>query len=459
MEAIEVDYARAMADGTRGGLSTASLDNIAPRFSEGVARVLGRVQNGELGFWELPATRAHADAATAYAASLPEKIRHVLVLGIGGSSLGPRAALDALAGPPTLAYLRPDRQIHLPDNSDPWFLNHLLESLPAEETVAVAISKSGGTVETAAQVLIVREWFREHLGSSWKSHMAVVTDPDQGPLRELANQEGLSTFEVPPNVGGRFSVLSSVGLVPLALAGIDVGALLDGAASMGKRCETQDLRQNPAGIIAAVHYLQHTEHGRGIHVMMPYADGLRAFAAWYVQLWPESLGKRNDRSGKRVEVGPTPLPAVGATDQHAQMQLFMEGPRDKIVTFMRVRHGSSDLAIPRSEGAFAYLGTHTLAGVLDAELRGTATALADDGRPSITISLEHINASTIGGLFFLYEAATAFAGELYDIDAFDQPGVEEGKRLASGLLGRPGYEGARTDVEKSENSLSAQYRV
>jgi glucose-6-phosphate isomerase len=189
--------------------------------------------------------------------------------------------------------------------------------------------------------------------------------------------------------------------------------------------------------------------------MMPYADALRPFADWYVQLWAESLGKRHDRHGRVVESGPTPLSAVGATDQHAQMQLFMEGPRNKIVTFISVAD-APDLPIPATMGDFTYLGGHSLLEVLQAERRGTTLALASDGRPSVTIELPSLNAASLGALFFLYEAATAFAGEIYGIDAFDQPGVELGKRLASGLLGRPGYEEAAEEVREAERKQPRQ---
>jgi glucose-6-phosphate isomerase len=193
--------------------------------------------------------------------------------------------------------------------------------------------------------------------------------------------------------------------------------------------------------------------------MMPYSDRLRPFAAWYVQLWAESLGKRQDRQGAIVERGPTPIAAVGATDQHAQMQLFMEGPRDKVITFIQVRDAGRDLVIPRAKGASAYLGGTTLNDLLDAEREGTTQALATDGRPSLTLSLQRLDASTLGALFFLYEAATAFAGELYDVHAFDQPGVEHGKRLAYGLLGREGYEATAQEVRALQASRPTRHRV
>jgi glucose-6-phosphate isomerase len=199
--------------------------------------------------------------------------------------------------------------------------------------------------------------------------------------------------------------------------------------------------------------------GRPLHVLMPYSDALRPIAAWFVQLWAESLGKRIDRSGRVIETGPTPIPAVGATDQHAQVQLFIEGPKDKLVTFIAIDEPPCDLAIPASSGDNAYLTGHTLAELLDAERRGTALALARNGRPSLCVHLPRLDAASLGGLFFLFEAATAFAGELLDVDAFDQPGVEEGKRLAFGLLGRQGYESHREAVLTLEAACSPKHSV
>ncbi|MEM9070775.1 MAG: glucose-6-phosphate isomerase, partial [Myxococcota bacterium] len=212
----------------------------------------------------------------------------------------------------------------------------------------------------------------------------------------------------------------------------------------------------PAGILAALHELHHRLFDRRNHIEMPYADGLRSFAAWFVQLWAESLGKRHARDGRRIESGPTPLPAVGATDQHAQVQLFMEGPRDKLLSFLTVENLETDLTIPKEAGANAYLGERRLGELLAAEAKATAMALATDGRPSVTLRLERLDAENLGEVLFLWEAATAIAGELYGIDAFDQPGVELGKRLAFGLLGRDGYEAEATKVAEF-TSASPRY--
>jgi glucose-6-phosphate isomerase len=460
---ISIDYALAMADGVgpEAGLGDGELDALGERFEQAVAGVAARVASSELGFLNLPADSDALVEVRRVRDALHPDLRDVLVLGIGGSSLGARAVIEALGRPQALA---PNRQrtprLHFPDNSDPWPLAQLLDALEPRTTAALVVSKSGGTVETAAQMHVVRAWLTGGVGADGlRERWVAITDPHKGALRELAERERWLTLAIPSNVGGRFSVLTAAGLLPACLAGIDAEGLLAGAARVAARSRSTALRENPAGLLAAVSYLQHRNKGRSIHVLMPYADRLRAFAAWYVQLWAESLGKRFDRRGQRVETGPTPLPAVGATDQHAQVQLFMEGPRDKLLTFIAVQAHERDLTIPASTGADAYLGGKSLAQLLEAERRGTSEALASDGRPSLTIHVPQIDAPSVGALLMLYQAATALAGELYGIDAFDQPGVELGKRLAFGLLGRQGYERDAAAIAERERARPTRYRV
>ncbi|MFW5921648.1 MAG: glucose-6-phosphate isomerase, partial [Polyangiales bacterium] len=270
---LKIDYALAMADGVgrAGGLTDDELGSEGPIVERSVRRVLDEVAAGRLGFWSLPSDRAALDAVDEWIGGLEEGIRDVLVLGIGGSSLGSRAVDSALGGPPGLTDA-PARRLHFPDNADPWLLDALLRRLDPQSTLAVVVSKSGGTVETAAQYLVVRRWLEDALGAEHaRGHLALVTDPDKGPLRKLARDEGIAAFEVPSSVGGRFSVLSAVGLVPARLAGYDAGALLDGARRMAGACERPELRDNPAALLATLHVLHHRLRGRSIHVLMPYA--------------------------------------------------------------------------------------------------------------------------------------------------------------------------------------------
>lgn len=373
----------------------------------------------------------------------------VVVLGIGGSALGPIALRSALRS--TTWNMLDDEareyfpRLHVLENVDPTTMSALLDRLELGRALFIVISKSGGTAETMAQYLIVRSRLVDVLGGDFARHFVFVTDPAKGALRAIARAENIAALDIPPNVGGRFSVLSPVGLLPAALIGVDVSALLAGAANMLARCESEELAVNPAGVFATLQWLADTRLGLRNHVLMPYADPLRDVSAWFVQLWAESLGKiRPDGQS----AGPTPIAALGTTDQHSQVQLFMEGSRDKTITFVTAGGRPVDISIPALHAdvsELAYLGGHTLGELLDAEQRATATALAQRGRPNMTIALDRAEAHDVGALLMLLEVATVYAGALYGINPLDQPGVELGKRYTYALMGRPDAADARRE--------------
>ena len=435
-------------DPAAGGLGVDALDALAPAAQAAFEGFDARRRSGELGFVDLPADAGAADASVALARELAGRFENLLVLGIGGSSLGGRAIVSALAHPFHNLLPRERRgamRVFFPDNSDPATFEALLGTIDLEETCFATITKSGGTAETMAQHLALRERCIARFGDDgYRERCVLVTDPSKGALRAIAGAERLAALSVPSNVGGRFSALSAVGLFPAAAAGADVTALLAGAAAMEARCRSGVLRENPALLYAAALHLMDRRKGRRIHVLMPYADGLRDTGDWFVQLWAESLGKRPD-------VGPTPFRAVGATDQHSSLQLMMEGPHDKVVTFVRVTQPRADVSIVvpdtyRVHPEIAYLHGHTMGELIEAERRATEAALRKSGRPTISIELPRLDARAMGELLMLLELATAYAGGLYGVNAFDQPGVEDGKRYAQGLLGRPGYEKARDEL-------------
>lgn len=457
-ELVTIDYHLAMRDGAgRGGLEDAELDALLDAASQATERLVARGDDGTLGFFRLPRDTSVVDDVRSLIGSLPIGLTDALVLGIGGSSLGARAVTDALLDP-VIGEGSGGLRIHYPDNSDPHRFGRLLARLDPARTLVIVVSKSGGTIETAAQMLIAVEWLERHLGTSGvRDHVVAVTDPEKGSLRAFATARALRTLPIPSNVGGRFSVLTAAGLLPVALAGLDATLLLEGARAMMHACERRDARANPAALLAALHVAHMRSRGHGIHVIMPYSDALRTFTAWHVQLWAESLGKRHALDGSLVELGPTPIPAVGATDQHAQVQLFVEGPRDKLVTFLRVeRPTGPDLVVPASDGPHGYLAGKSLHAILLAELEGTALALASDARPSITLGVRNLDAVTLGALLFLYESATAIAGDLLGIDPFDQPGVERGKQITQALLGGSRSESA--DAALAGRSAASVYR-
>lgn len=447
---IRIDYTNMMAAAVAGGLEAADWDAASHAFSNSHARVQERDQNGELGFLHLPERDSLRESCENAASELRTGVDDVVVLGIGGSALGPIALRTALLAPDWNLLSSSDRnglpRLHVIDNVDPATMAATLARVSLPRTLFIVTSKSGGTAETMAQFLVASSRVRE-AGLALRDHFVFITDPERGALRELAGKEGIRALEVPQDVGGRFSVLTPVGLFPAAMAGIDIGALLRGAAAMRDRCATATLSENPAGAYATLQWLAHTKLGKHMHVCMPYSDALRDIADWFVQLWAESLGKvRADGA----HVGPTPIAALGATDQHSQVQLFMEGPADKTVTFLAAGSRDTDVEIASAYPnvkELAYLGGHTLGELLDIEQRATAGALARRGRPNLTITLDRVDAEHLGALFMLFEIATAYAGELYNVNAYNQPGVELGKQFAYAMLGREDAQEARKEWE------------
>jgi glucose-6-phosphate isomerase len=309
-------------------------------------------------------------------------------------------------------------------------------------TLLVPIAKSGATAETVATLLIVNDWLRSALGNRAGERIAVVTSEHRGELKQLASAANLPTFHLPENVGGRFSVLSAVGLLPAALIGIDIRKLLAGAAAMTELCWLPDVAANPALESALYQHLMWTRRGKHIQVAFPYSNRLWGLAFWFRQLWAESLGKRNDRKGKKVEVGQTPVAALGATDQHSQVQLYMEGPNDKVFSFWALGRWDTPGLIPKAKTgyeSFDYLCGQSLARLIDAERAATAAALTESRRPNCTYTLGRADARHLGAFLMLLQFQTAFAGELLGINAFDQEGVELGKKFTFALMGRPGY--------------------
>ncbi|WP_396219012.1 glucose-6-phosphate isomerase [Gemmatimonas sp.] len=430
------------------GITAAQLTDAAGAFATAHARVHAR--QAELGFLTLPVNDTLRDATLAVAEQARGRFDDVLLLGIGGSALGPIALRTALRPPAWNALGAEARggapRLHVLDNVDPATIAATVSRLELSRTLVLVISKSGGTVETMAQYLIVRDALARAVGEdAARQHLIFITDPEVGALRKIARAEGITTLDVPANVGGRFSVLSPVGMLPAALIGIDVKALLAGAADVMTRAASADLATNLPGTFAVLQHLADTCHGRSVQVLMPYADPLRDLALWFVQLWAESLGKLR-RDG--TPVGPTPLPAVGATDQHSQVQLFMEGPLDKTVTFVTVRGREQEGPIPARHAdipELSYLAGHTLGELIDIEQRATAGALAARGRFNATLAIDAVDAFHIGALMQTFALATAYAGVLYDVDAFNQPGVELGKNFAYAMLGRAGSEQARAE--------------
>jgi glucose-6-phosphate isomerase len=409
---------------------------------------------GRLGFMDLPGQGpAELEPIFKEAERLKSLADTLVVLGIGGSALGATAVDMALAGTLRNAAPRPGGAMRLlvADNPEPRAFGQLLDLIDLKRTAVNVISKSGTTAETMAQFLVLQEQMEKALGQEeTRKRTVFTTDPEKGNLRLIAGREPVSILNVPPNVGGRYSVLSAVGLLPLACAGHDIKALLAGAADMAKRCQAPTLADNPAYMFAslAVAYMY---RGRNVLVMMPYMADLFGLAQWFAQLWAESLGKAHDTSGTKLNQGQTPVAATGPTDQHSQLQLYMEGPQDKLVVLLMPEDYKRIIYMPDRYpdiDSLAYLGGQTLCKLASSECRATAAALASAGRPSMTLLLPELNAYHLGGLLQMLETATVFAGGIMGIDPLDQPGVEMGKRLTYGLMGRPGFEQEAQNLAK-----------
>lgn len=393
-----------------------------------------------------------------YAALVENRFDNILVLGIGGSALGGIAVTEALLKPYWNLLTKEQRnglpRIFFLDNIDPDAMNGLLEFLDLKKTLVNVITKSGDTAETMAQFMIVKDKLEQELGDDYRKNIVATTDKRTGILRQVAEQEGYKTFVVPDDVGGRFSVFSAVGLLPFALVGIDIDELTSGIKDMDLALKNTDINENIAAQNALIHYLMDTKKGKNLCVMMPYSSRLKYVSDWFVQLWAESLGKNEDLAGNHVHIGPTPLKAVGATDQHSQIQLFNEGPNDKLINFIRVENFDTTLEIPKifEYTGIGYLGGKSLNTLLNAEADSTKVSLSDYARPTVTITIPKIDGYHIAQLLYMLEVQTAIAGELYNINTFIQPGVEQAKNYTYALMGRAGYE----DSAKSLQTKMAQ---
>ncbi|HEX6559920.1 MAG TPA: glucose-6-phosphate isomerase [Longimicrobiales bacterium] len=447
---IILDYGNMLGERLAGrGISPDGFAKLQERFAGVHAAVQTARSAGQIGFFKLPYERAVLHEILPFAERTGQAFDTVVVLGIGGSALGTLALQHALLAPHWNELSDEQRdyypRLYVLDNVDPTTIGPFLDRIDLRRTLFNVISKSGATAETMAQFLIVRERLQRALEDEegYRGHLIFTTDPQKGVLRELANSEAIAVLPVPSDVGGRFSVLSAVGLLPAALVGVDIAALLDGAAEMEERCRIDALTENPAGLFACLQHAAHEQLNAPIHVMMAYTDRLYFVADWFRQLWAESLGKRHARAGADVFRGPTPVKALGATDQHSQVQLYMEGPFDKTITFLSAREFASDVEIPKlydDVASLSYLGGHTLGELLHAELAATRQACAANGRMNMSIELPAVNAHTMGQLLMMLQIATVYAGGLYDVDPFDQPGVELGKELTYALMGRTGYQ-------------------
>ena len=420
------------------GITASDITEIQSRLEDVHKTVVEKTRGGldaEFASLNLPTAMQTEVQAIQDMANEIRRYRNIIVIGIGGSSLGAKAIRHALQ-------TETDGNINLQfaENIDPLQIKTLLTRFDPNNTALICISKSGGTIETVVQFLILRQWLRDKLGDNeTRKHQWFITDPDNSWLRELANRENIPALPVPPNVGGRYSVLSAVGLLPLAVENIDIQELLKGATTNQERCHSSNIDDNLALKLAAIYYLLDTRKQKRVSIMMPYANELKTFVDWYCQLWAESLGKYVNGETDNP-AGTLPVRAIGAVDQHSQLQMYLESRLDKMFTFIELDWREHKVPIPLDEtdaDTFPHIKDKTLADVIHAEFCATQQVITDTGHPNLTIRVPSLTAHTLGQLIDLYQRTTIYTGLLYGINPLDQPAVEKGKRLTiQRLLGK-----------------------
>ncbi len=466
-ERIRLDVNHMMSDtlDMRYGIDADQVKMYAKAAAAANAAVQKNRGKGWLGWTELPYNQEEIVARIEQvAAKVRKEFSAFVLLGIGGSALGPIAVQQALNHPHYNELpddKRPGPRFYVEDNIDPERMGALLDIIDLKSTCFCVVSKSGETAETMSQYLIVTDLLKQAVGKGWQKHIIAITDAARGNLAPMAKAEGFETFVISDGVGGRFSELCPVGLLPAAVCGIDIRGLLAGAAAMDAACKSDDVWANPALMEAVLQYIAMQDLDINVHVLMPYADSLRYMADWICQLWAESLGKNVTRKGMAVNYGQTPAKALGVTDQHSQLQLYTEGPYDKVITFLKVEKFRVEQPIPHGCEEYAnvaFLGGKTHNQLIEAERQGTEYALYRTGRMNQTIVLPEVNAHTVGQLLFFWELCTAYTGELLDIDAFNQPGVEESKIASYAVLGNEAEKFAKKRAEmKSRPAGSGKY--
>jgi glucose-6-phosphate isomerase len=457
---IDVNLMMSPVLGEKEGISEEDLEKLSPALQAVHEQLEEEKNQGVPPFLTLPFDLSVMLAIKKLVQEAKTWAENFVVLGIGGSALGAKALQGALVHPFHNMLSKNMRKgfprLFVVDNVDPDGFKSLLDLLEVRKTLFNVISKSGGTPETMSLFLIIRDLLKKKLGNrKEKDHLVITTDPVQGALRRIAEGEQFKSFEIPASLGGRFSVLSAVGLFPAAMGGVDVEELQAGAREMARRCQVRSLWDNPAYLCASLSFLSYKQKKKNIRVIMPYADALKGMGEWFCQLWAESLGKRVNTKGREVWNGQTPVTALGATDQHSQLQLYVEGPGDKVFTFLGVKHYSSLMPLPKlypKMEELAFLGGRSLNKLIQAEMQATRLTLARNGRPSFILTLPKINPFTIGQLIFLWELETYICGQLMGINPLDQPGVEEGKILTCAFLGRKGFE---NQIKEGESAIKA----
>lgn len=455
---VNVRYALVSHEKNSFGLSLPLINSqYKNQVQSALRKALEQREIGEIAWADLPNENGIVDLCIEYGKTIRSYFKHFVQVGIGGSALGAQALMEALVQQLDLNQLQ--LTYHILDNIDPDVMVGLKDQIDLKKTVFHIVTKSGSTPETMAQLFILIDWVKTEVGENWRNHFFITTDPRIGALKQWAVKENLPTLHIPTKVGGRFSVLTSVGLLIASVFNVNVYDLLKGADLMEKQCWSDDFENNPAMNLAVMLIRLQQERAINQLVMMPYSSRLYRLGDWFRQLWAESIGKKYNDSGSEVFTGSTPIKALGATDQHSQVQLYVEGPADKVVIFV-VAPFEHQVNIPKAfEGAenLNYLEGVDLGELLHTEFVATQIALYDSNRPSITLELSAHNSISVGAFFYFWEMVTMYAGYILAINPFDQPGVEAGKISTAALLGKQGLEQTRDKVIQTLKSNKPYY--
>lgn len=439
MDRIEIDYTN-MTSQVIGehGISDTDFESV----SGDISGAIDKFFKEDFHFRKLP--YENIDEIVEYGNHIRRNFDNFLILGIGGSALGPKAIFKSTCG----RYHNEDKhdtptpKFYFEDNVDPDRIYNLLNTIDLKRTCINIISKSGKTIETLSQMMIFVDALKKIKPDNWMENLVFTTDKDSSILLDIGRKYGIKMFYIPREIGGRYSIFTPVGLLTAAVCGCDIHSLLDGAKVMNEIGDNREYKNNPAFMYAALQYIS-MKKGKNISIMMPYTDSLKFVTDWFSQLWAESLGKKYDVDGNVVNAGQTPVRALGSVDQHSQLQLYMEGPCDKVVTLIRAEKHRFPMPIPtifEDMEELQFLCGSSLNKLINSELEAIAFALTENGRPNIVINMPVISEYYIGQLFMMLEIATVFEGYMLKINPFDQPGVEHGKISTYALMGKRGYE-------------------
>ncbi len=371
-----------------------------------------------------------------------DNFENFVVVGMGGSSLGNELlhfAINGIYYNESSIYKTP--HMYFMDNVDPVSVKTLLDSLDLNKTVFNVITKSGSTAETMQNLLCITDVLNKH-HLLFNKHLIFTTDPEKGFLKKLAEEFSIKTFTIPPLVGGRYSVLSNVGLLSAAVEGIDIDALLGGATNQLEEIKKKDVLENASILLPFIQYKLFKEKKVNINALFTYSDGLSYLGIWYRQLLAESCGKRFTRDKKEIFTGITPLAVKGTTDQHSILQLFIEGPFDKLIIFIAPEQYKDDFNIDGNltdDEHINYLKHKNTSQLIRSEFFATQAALNKSKKPFISIEIPEINETTLGELIYFFEYEVVALGEMLNIDPINQPAVELGKQYTYGIMGREGF--------------------